>query len=66
MMAVLPRQKRGAALAVWGSGGGMGAAFGPIIGGFLVQTFDCAGSSLVNLPICAVGIVWRCSFAGNT
>jgi MFS family permease len=57
MMVVFPRQKRGAAIGVWGAVGGMGAAFGPIIGGFLVQTFDWRWIFLVNLPICAVGSV---------
>jgi EmrB/QacA subfamily drug resistance transporter len=57
LMAVFPRHKRGAALGVWGAVAGMGAAFGPIIGGLLVQTFDWRWIFLVNLPICAVGIV---------
>ena len=57
LMAVFPGHKRGVALGVWGAVAGIGAAFGPIIGGFLVQTFDWRWIFLVNLPICAVGIV---------
>src|SRR5438105_2147646 len=66
MMVVFPRQKRGAAISVWGAVGGMGAAFGPIIGGFLVQTFDWRWIFLVNLPICAVGIVLTLLFVPET
>jgi EmrB/QacA subfamily drug resistance transporter len=66
MMAVFPRHKRGAALAVWGAVGGMGTAFGPIIGGFLVQAFDWRWIFLVNLPICAVGIVLALLFVPET
>ncbi len=66
MMAVFPRHKRGAALGVWGAVGGMGTAFGPIIGGFLVQTFDWRWIFLVNLPICAVGIVLALLFVPET
>jgi len=66
MMVVFPRQKRGAALGVWGAVGGMGAAFGPIIGGFLVQTFDWRWIFLVNLPICTVGIVLTLLFVPET
>jgi EmrB/QacA subfamily drug resistance transporter len=57
LMAVFPGHKRGAALAIWGAVGGMSAAFGPLIGGFLVQAFDWRWIFLVNLPICAVGSV---------
>jgi EmrB/QacA subfamily drug resistance transporter len=66
LMAVFPRHKRGAALAVWGAVGGMGAACGPIIGGFLVQTFDWRWIFLVNLPIGAVGIVPTLLFVPET
>jgi EmrB/QacA subfamily drug resistance transporter len=66
MMAVFPRYKRGAALGVWGAVAGMGAAFGPIIGGFLVQAFDWRSIFLVNLPICAVGIVLTLLFVPET
>jgi EmrB/QacA subfamily drug resistance transporter len=66
LMAVFPRNKRGAALGVWGAVAGMGAAFGPIIGGLLVQTFDWRWIFLVNLPICAVGIVLTLLFVPET
>ena len=66
LMFVFPRHKRGAALGVWGAVGGIGAAFGPIIGGFLVQTFDWRWIFLVNLPICAVGIVLTLLFVPET
>ena len=67
MMVVFPRQKRGAALGVWGAVGGMGAAFGPLIGGFLVQTFDWRWIFLVNLPnLCSGDSAGVALCAGNT
>jgi EmrB/QacA subfamily drug resistance transporter len=66
LMAVFPRHKRGAALGVWGAVAGMGAAFGPLIGGFLVQAFDWRALFLVNLPIGAVGMVLIVLFVPET
>jgi EmrB/QacA subfamily drug resistance transporter len=66
LMAIFPRNQRGAALGVWGAVASMGAAFGPIIGGFLVQAFDWRWIFLVNLPICAVGIVLTLLFVPET
>src|SRR5437588_9558086 len=66
MMAVFPRQKRGAAIGVWGAVGGMGTAVGPLIGGFLIQAFVWRWIFVVNLPICAVGIVLTLLFVPET
>ena len=66
LMAVFPVHKRGAALGVWGAVAGMGAACGPLIGGLLVQVLDWRWIFLVNLPICAVGIVMTVLFVPET
>lgn len=58
---VFPPEKRGAAIGVWGASAGMAAALGPILGGFLVDTFDWRWIFLVNIPFCIVGLymVWQ-------
>jgi EmrB/QacA subfamily drug resistance transporter len=58
--AVFPREKRGAAIGVWGALSGLAAAAGPVLGGFLVQNFDWRWIFFVNLPFCVIGLllVW--------
>ncbi|NBU60394.1 MAG: DHA2 family efflux MFS transporter permease subunit [Actinobacteria bacterium] len=52
---VLPEfavEKRSAAIGIWGAVGGISAASGPTIGGFLVDTFGWHSVFLVNVPFC--------------
>ncbi|NWJ97512.1 MAG: MFS transporter [Chloroflexi bacterium] len=58
---VFPPAKRGAAIGVWGAMAGLAAALGPVLGGFLVESFDWRWIFFVNLPFCIVGLfmVWR-------
>ena len=52
---VLPEfavEKRSAAIGVWGAVGGISAASGPTIGGFLVDNFGWHSVFLVNVPFC--------------
>ena len=60
---VLPEftvEKRSAAIGIWGAVGGVSAASGPTIGGFLVDNFGWHSVFLVNVPFCllafAVGV----------
>lgn len=39
ILAIFPQEKRGAAIGAWGALAGLAGAIGPVIGGFLVQTF---------------------------
>jgi EmrB/QacA subfamily drug resistance transporter len=50
MLPLFPPDKRGAAVGLWSAMGGAAAAFGPPIGGLLVQA-DWRWVFLVNLPI---------------
>lgn len=53
---IFPPQKRGAAFGIWGALAGLASAIGPVLGGFLVDTFDWRAIFFVNLPFCIVGL----------
>ncbi|OLT35764.1 hypothetical protein BJF79_31895 [Actinomadura sp. CNU-125] len=50
-------RERATALGVWGAMAAVGAAFGPILGGFLLEHFSWHSAFLVNVPVMAVAIV---------
>jgi EmrB/QacA subfamily drug resistance transporter len=57
---VLPEfavEKRSAAIGIWGAVGGISAASGPMIGGFLVDTFGWHSVFLVNVPFCLLAFI---------
>ncbi len=54
--AVFPAKQRGAAIGIWGAAAGLASAAGPVLGGFLVQSFGWPAIFLVNLPFCIVGL----------
>ncbi len=54
---LFPREQRGMAIGVWGAMTGAAAALGPLQGGFLIQYFDWRWLFLVNLPVCAIGLI---------
>ena len=57
---VLPEfavEKRSAAIGIWGAVGGISAASGPMVGGFLVDTFGWHSVFLVNVPFCLLAFV---------
>ena len=47
---------RGAAVGTWGAAGGAAAAAGPVLGGWLTDTFDWRAVFMVNLPIALAAI----------
>ena len=54
---------RATALAIWGSGAGMGGAvFGPLVGGFLIDAFGWRSVFYINLPIGLIGIAMALAF----
>ena len=47
----LDEKQRNYALGVWGTVGGGGAAFGPLLGGFILEHFSWGAVFLINVPI---------------
>ncbi|MFM8002261.1 MAG: MFS transporter, partial [Actinomycetota bacterium] len=49
-----PVERRSAAIGIWGAVGGVSAASGPTIGGFLVDNFGWHSVFLINVPFCVL------------
>ncbi|MET7950124.1 MFS transporter [Micromonospora sp. NPDC005324] len=47
----LDRQQRRYAMAVWGAMASVGAAIGPIVGGWVIETFSWQAAFLMNIPV---------------
>ena len=54
LTAVFPREERGRAIGIWAGAMGFGMAFGPLVGGILVDAIGWAGVFWVPAPIAAV------------
>jgi EmrB/QacA subfamily drug resistance transporter len=52
-----PRDRIPIAVAIWGSMSAVAAAFGPTIGGLLVDTVGWRWVFFVNLPVCVVALI---------
>ncbi|MBU2410263.1 MAG: MFS transporter, partial [Gammaproteobacteria bacterium] len=59
--ASFPEKERGRAIGTWSGFSGITAAFGPVLGGFLVEHYSWAWAFLINLPVAATVllIAWR-------
>ncbi len=54
---VLPEfavERRSAAIGIWGAVGGVSAASGPTLGGYLIDSFGWHSIFLVNVPLCLI------------
>jgi EmrB/QacA subfamily drug resistance transporter len=54
IIAIFPPEERQRAIAVWVGFAGAGGALGPIVSGFLLESFWWGSAFLVNLPVIAV------------
>ncbi|HEY7134535.1 MAG TPA: MFS transporter [Acidimicrobiia bacterium] len=54
---VFPGNERPRAISIWAGVAGLGAALGPLTGGFLVEHFYWGSVFLVNIPIVLFGLV---------
>lgn len=52
-----PPEKRSTAIGISGAIGGLSAAVGPVLGGFLVDTFGWRTAFTINLPVSVVALV---------
>lgn len=51
-----PVERRSAAIGIWGAVGGVSAASGPTLGGYLVDNFGWHSVFLVNVPLCIIAL----------
>lgn len=51
-----PRE-RATALSIWAAVSGLGAAIGPLVGGFLLEHFSWHAAFLINVPLILTGII---------
>jgi EmrB/QacA subfamily drug resistance transporter len=51
IVAVFPREERGAAIGKWTAWGGIGILAGPLLGGQIVDSFSWRGIFVINLPL---------------
>lgn len=51
-----PRE-RATALSIWAAVSGLGAAVGPLVGGFLLEHFSWHSAFLVNVPLMVLGVI---------
>ena len=57
LTAVFPREERGRAIGIWSGALGFGMAFGPLVGGALVDVVGWAGVFWVPAPIAALSML---------
>ena len=54
---VFPPQERAKAIGTWVAMGSIGVPFGPIIGGFLLETFSWSAIFFINVPLGAIALI---------
>ncbi|MEM8924322.1 MAG: DHA2 family efflux MFS transporter permease subunit [Actinomycetota bacterium] len=57
LLTAFPQERRQMAIGVWGAMGGLAAAVGPPLGGFLVGLFGWPSVFLINVPVAALATV---------
>lgn len=57
LLPAFPPERRGVAVGTWGATGGIAAATGPALGGFLVDAYGWRAVFLINVPIVVLTVV---------
>lgn len=60
--AAYPQAERGAAIGIWSALGGVAAAAGPVLGGWLVEHYHWSWAFIVNLPL-GIALLLLCAWA---
>lgn len=58
LLDVWPQEKHGPAMAWWGVGVMVGPILGPVVGGYLTDSFDWRWVFLINLPFGLICLAW--------
>jgi DHA2 family multidrug resistance protein len=61
-----PREKHGAAMALWGVGVMVGPILGPTLGGYLTENFDWRWVFFINLPFGLLALAGVLAFVSET
>jgi EmrB/QacA subfamily drug resistance transporter len=54
---VFPKGERAKAIAIWAAAGGIGTVMGPIVGGFLLESWWWGSVLLVNVPVVIAALI---------
>ena len=57
IVAVFPKNERGAAIGKWTAWSGIGVLIGPLLGGQIVDSFSWRGIFVINLPLVIVALI---------
>jgi DHA2 family multidrug resistance protein len=63
LLNIYPREKAGAAMAIWGAGVMLGPIIGPTLGGWLTDTYNWRWCFYINVPIGIIAFMTLASFA---
>lgn len=55
--AIFPEEERSQAIALWAAVFGLGVGLGPVIGGWLLESYDWNAVFFVNLPVIATALI---------
>jgi DHA2 family multidrug resistance protein len=66
LLDINPREKQGAAMAIWGVGVMVGPIMGPTLGGWLTENYDWRWVFFINIPIGIVTLFGIASFLPET
>jgi DHA2 family multidrug resistance protein-like MFS transporter len=54
---IFPKGERAKAIAIWSAAGGIGTVAGPVVGGFLLESWWWGSVLLVNVPVVVIALI---------
>lgn len=64
--ATFPREERSQAIAIWAAVFGLGVGIGPVMGGWLLESYEWNSVFFVNLPVIATALIGGAIFLGES